>query len=117
MKLWLDDVRVMPDDYDVWCRRAEDAIAILKAGIVVEEISLDHDLGMDIMTGYDVAKFIEEAAYALKPIKWHCHSQNPGGKQRIEAAMHRADEHWAELEARIEQARDLQDTHELMTGP
>lgn len=117
MKLWLDDVRVMPDDYDVWCRRAEDAIAILKSGIVVSEISLDHDLGLDILTGYDVAKWIEAAAYALKPIVWHCHSQNPEGKRRIEAAMHNADEYWAEAESQLEQARDVRDQIECEKGP
>lgn len=116
MKLWLDDVRIMPDDYDVWCRKAEDVIAILKAGIVVHEISLDHDLGLDALTGYDVACWIEQAAYALKPIVWHCHSQNTSGKQRIEAAMRKADEYWAEAESQLEQARDLRDRLDCEKG-
>ncbi len=44
MKLWLDDIRNPPDDTWTTARTADEAIAILKTGFVVEA-SLDHDLG------------------------------------------------------------------------
>jgi hypothetical protein len=42
--LWLDDVRPMPEAFDVHVKTAEEAIALLRRGIVVK-ISFDHDLG------------------------------------------------------------------------
>jgi len=96
MKLWVDDIREMPDNYTVWCRTAEDAIAIL-LNHPVTEISLDHDLG-EGQTGYTVAKFIEESAYncTIAPLKCHCHSANPVGKKNIQAALNKAKQYWKE---------------------
>ena len=45
VRLWLDDVRPAPDGW-TWCRSTADAKALMQAG-PVEEMSLDHDLGMD----------------------------------------------------------------------
>ena len=63
MRVWLDDVRPMKDDYDVWCKTAESAIDLISCGHVTH-ISFDHDLGTDTgLTGYDVAKYIENCAW------------------------------------------------------
>jgi hypothetical protein len=61
MRVWLDDVRVAPSGW-TWVKTSADAIALLAAG-GVEEISLDHDLGDDVVngTGYSVVCWIEEA--------------------------------------------------------
>lgn len=97
MKIWLDDIRPMPDDFDCHCLRADIAINLLKTGIV-SEISFDHDLGEpENGTGYDVAKFIEERAYDGTlpfPIGWAIHSSNPVGRRNIEAAMKNAAKYW-----------------------
>jgi hypothetical protein len=48
----------------------------------VTKISLDHDLGLEEAgTGYDVAKWIEEATYnkTLNKLNWNIHSANPVG--------------------------------------
>jgi hypothetical protein len=101
MKLWLDDVRD-PKNYHhedgwYWVYTAPAAIAILKTGIVTE-VSLDHDLGLTSVEGcgYDVAKYIEEAAYfgEIKRLKWSVHSKNPIGKWRMEVALRNADKYW-----------------------
>ena len=56
MKVWLDDVREAPEGW-IHIRTPEEAIDLLRSG-AVEEISLDHDLGIFTeegeATGYDV---------------------------------------------------------------
>lgn len=65
VKLWLDDLRVPPDESWIWVKTPAEAIELLERG-EVERLSLDHDLGLldddgnDIATGYTVLLFIEE---------------------------------------------------------
>ena len=94
-KIWLDDIRPMPPGFDVHCKTGDRAIRFLSDD-AVSEISLDHDLG-EGMTGYDVAKFVEKAAFlgTLSRIKWAVHSSNPVGKSNIESAMLNAEKWWA----------------------
>lgn len=96
MRLWIDDVR-QPPHVDgerpwVWVKTSEDAIAII-SDCWVSEISFDHDLGGDDC-GYKVAEFIESTAEWALPIKWHVHSQNPVGRDRIIKAMESCDRLW-----------------------
>jgi hypothetical protein len=95
MKVWLDDVRPKPADFDVWLTDADAAIRTLRTGGVTH-ISIDHDLGETGKTGYDVAKFIEEAAYKglLAPLDVSVHSANPVGRRNIERAIERARGFW-----------------------
>lgn len=97
LKLWLDDIRPMPLRFDVHVKTAQDAIDILKTGNV-EEVSLDHDLGDDsgVGSGYDVAAWIEEAAYygAIPSLKWNVHSANSVGIKNMETALTNADKFW-----------------------
>jgi hypothetical protein len=96
VRVWLDDVREKPTDFDVWLKDADVAIRTLRTGIVTC-ISLDHDLGEDSeKTGYDVAKFIEEAAYKklIPPMQVLVHSANPVGRKNMSAAIKRANMFW-----------------------
>jgi hypothetical protein len=96
MKIWLDDERAMPQEYNQLARTADEAIALLVTGEVTR-ISLDHDLGaLQNGTGYDVACFIEHGAYSgqLAPIEVAIHSANPVGRMRMEQAIARAREYW-----------------------
>ncbi len=101
MKLWLDDFRPMPADYDVQVRTAGQAIWLLGTGTITE-VSLDHDLGDDSKfgTGYSVAVWIERQSYegSLRRLKWHIHSDNVVGRQKILQAMENAERHWLENE-------------------
>jgi hypothetical protein len=97
MRLYLDDIRVPYDPYDVIARNATAAIILIQTG-VVEYISFDHDLGFsNELTGYDVAKEIEKLAYSaqLPRIMWNIHSANPVGRANIERAMKNADKYWS----------------------
>jgi len=90
MKIYLDDLRPIPEGY-IGCRTADEAITLLNTGKVIE-ISFDHDLGTD-STGYDVACFLEKQVIlgTIKLPEWHIHSANPVGRKRIEMAMKSAE--------------------------
>lgn len=88
MKVFLDDERATPEG---WVRVywPDEAIALLQTGLV-NEISLDHDLGDDARgTGYDVLLWIEEAMRlrGFVPPRMHVHSANPAARVRMLAAV------------------------------
>jgi hypothetical protein len=91
MRVNLDDLRTLPNGFDVLVRFAAEAIPLLQAGQVAF-LSLDHDLGTE-ETGYTVAKWIEQAAFAgtVPRLGWAIHSANPVGRGNIEAALRNAD--------------------------
>lgn len=98
MRLWIDDLRPMPEDFDFWAKSADKAIEILGSELV-EHVSFDHDLGKSgypEMTGYTVAVWVEKAAYlgTLKPFTYTIHSANPVGAKNIERAMAQAEVYW-----------------------
>ena len=97
MKVWLDDCRPMPKGYDLHVKTVEEAINVLKTGMV-EEMSFDHDLDSLVETGYHVAVWVEKAAAegSLKPFVWHVHSANVVGAMRIKKALEKANEYWRE---------------------
>lgn len=102
MKLWLDDLRPMPEDFHIHVKNPRVAIALLKTGLI-SEISLDHDLNFQQYmgaqlheeTGYDVARWIEENAWNIPRIRWNLHTANPVGEARMRTALEKADIIWA----------------------
>ncbi|SAK82099.1 hypothetical protein AWB79_05429 [Caballeronia hypogeia] len=88
MRVFLDDERATPEG---WTRIywPNEAIRLLETG-VVEELSLDHDLGDDERgTGYDVVLWIEEAV-ALRsflPPKIYVHSANSSARAKMESGV------------------------------
>ena len=57
---------------------------------IVDVISLDHDLGEDTPTGYDVLKMLEQMAHEEDrrvPFEILIHSANPVGRKNMEAAI------------------------------
>lgn len=93
MRVWLDDVRPAPDGW-LHVKTPEEAIELLRSG-EVEEISLDHDLGLATpeseRTGYDVLVWLEDAvatgAWAHPVPVIRVHSANPVAWQRMEQAI------------------------------
>jgi hypothetical protein len=102
MKVFLDDCRPMPAGFDILVKTAGEAIALLKTGKVTV-ISLDHDLGIspEIGSGYDVACFIESAAYFgnIPRLEWHIHSANGVGIINMRVALLNANRYWNEKES------------------
>ncbi len=96
LKVWLDDIRPMPSEFNFHVHKADDAINKLKTNSVIL-MSLDHDLGdSDTKTGYDVAKFIEESAFdgSLNPLEIRIHSANPVGANNIKMCINNAYKFW-----------------------
>jgi hypothetical protein len=88
MKIWLDDVRVPSSEW-IWCKTSKDVIHYL-VNCDVSEISLDHDLGLDNETGYDVLTWLEQEVFtnpARSVPKIYIHSANPVGRKKMLAAI------------------------------
>ena len=85
MKVYLDDIRPAPEGWTL-VTTPEQAIELMSRGRV-EEISLDHDLGLDdVRSGYLVLLWIEEQVHynAFVPPKISLHTANPVGRARME---------------------------------
>jgi len=88
IKVWLDDVRVAPQDWThvYW---PNEAIDLLKQGNVTH-LSLDHDLGNDNRgTGYDVLLWLEEevACHSLVLPSINIHSANVSARRKMLLAI------------------------------
>lgn len=100
MKIWLDDKRKMPDEFDKHAKNAWEAIRYLDEAAAnddLELISLDHDLGdEDEGTGYDVACHIEQCAIEgkMKEFEIRIHTQNPVGRAKMQIAIKNARRAW-----------------------
>ena len=100
LKVWLDDIRPMPEPFDTHVKTAKEAIDLLKTGNV-EMISLDHDLGEPQNgTGYDVAKWIEEQAFygTLSRVRYMLHTDNSEGRRFMTLALQNAMKYWKQHE-------------------
>lgn len=94
LKVWLDDERTIPSDFNKHCRTAEELIKLLQDRMV-GFISFDHDLGTG-KTGYDVANWIEKEVFQndYPRLQWDVHSANPVGAARIKTVMDRCNRKW-----------------------
>lgn len=94
MKVWLDDRRSPRGDDWTWVTTPDEVIELLRSG-QVEEMSLDHDLGIDVgqdeKTGYDVLAWLEEeigmGRWRFPLPKMKAHSSNPAAFDRMERAI------------------------------
>jgi len=81
MKLWVDDERPAPDE--TWTIATSGGSAILLIGLHsddLEEISLDHDLGLSA-TGYDVLTAMSTHKWWPKTLT--IHTANPVGRANM----------------------------------
>lgn len=87
MKIWLDDERVAPEGWH-WVKTAHEVILLLADEyLLIEEISLDHDLGdfHDKSTGYTVLLWIEEQVFTknYRPPIMHVHTANASARIKM----------------------------------
>lgn len=73
MKIFLDDIRFTPSKYDLTFKNAEDLIEWVKDNPTTEVtlLSLDHDLGDDIMSGADMCHQLVYLENNIKEIQFH----------------------------------------------
>lgn len=88
INLFLDDCRDAPSNNFVIVRNAKDALYILRQ-CRVNILSLDHDLGDNQSTGYDLLKILIEswiyknATVYPFPKEIYLHSANPVGRENM----------------------------------
>jgi len=92
-KLFLDDIRPLPNDSFDLARSYDEAILYVKKFGIPNFISFDHDLGVDleeklVPTGYDFTKWLVEMDMDKKYLfprdfDFIVHSANPVGKENI----------------------------------
>ena len=97
MKMFLDDIRVPKNDYDVIVRSFEEAINFVKENGIPTFISFDHDLGCYeigkiLKSFYDFAKWlvdmdIENIYKFPNNFTFDIHSANPIGKNNIKSIL------------------------------
>lgn len=100
MKLWVDDVRVVPDRFEYfWATSVEQAKQIIideeKVGTPIELIHLDHDAGDYEICGGDYIKILDwlEATGRNYPIA--IHTANPVGAANMRKIIERNG--WTEM--------------------
>ena len=92
LKLWLDDMRPAPKGY-IWCKSVLEADFMLRTAednyIYIEEIDLDHDLGLYSRLGGDGIKLLDKLIEREKfhPVKLH--TMNPVGRANMEELIRR----------------------------
>lgn len=86
MKLYLDDERKAPPGW-IQCRWPKEVIAFLERE-EVSEISLDHDLSHEKITGMDVLVWLEDQVlnHGFTPPKINIHTANNAAGYRMEQA-------------------------------
>ena len=87
-KLYLDDIRIPKTLNWTIVRTFDEFLMTIKTLGLPYEMSLDHDLGENIPTGYDVVKWmVYEKEFDLRNIDINVHSANPVGKQNMESLI------------------------------
>lgn len=88
MKLYLDDLREPKTTGWLIARDVETALELFKTGLVTE-MSLDHDLGDNVPTGYDFLNKVEELVLTkgYNFPKCNVHSANPVGVAKMQQAI------------------------------
>ena len=94
MKIWLDDIRPVPDGYE-WARSVNEAISLIeraeKAGESIQLIDCDHDLGDYFPDGGDGIKLLDWLAERGTFYPIVLHTANPVGRDNMLRLIRR---HW-----------------------
>lgn len=109
MRIWVDDERPMPWDYhftNIHAETSDEAIGWLEAwrrnnaqrgrplGHMIDEVSLDHDLGGDD-TGFKVLDWMIENE--VWPQELTIHTANPVARKRMLAAANAEAPEWVKI--------------------
>lgn len=87
IKLYLDDLRPIPDEF-IGVRSFTEFINYINQNGLPDFISFDHDLGLE-ESGFDCAKWLVNFCLDnhKKLPEFFVHSQNPVGKKNIESLL------------------------------
>lgn len=92
MKIWVDDLRMVPEGY--WGTKSVDETIKLieyaeKIGEEIELLDLDHDLGDYARDGGDAIKLLDYLAVRETFYKIKIHTANPVGRMNMERMIDR----------------------------
>ena len=116
IKIWVDDEREMPEDYDVHSKSVEDAIKEIIAAYATStpmEVSLDHDAGCQAMNGGDYIEIlnlleryshcrISWSRFVKNKMTFHLHTANPVGRDNMRRIIQKNG--WREVYERTRKA-------------
>lgn len=92
--IFLDDVRMPPSLHWDVARTAERAYELIREASSMDRpimVSLDHDLGEDMATGYDLLNWLEKDIVTdekFRPVLvFRIHSANPVGRDNMARAI------------------------------
>lgn len=92
MRIWVDDLRPVPDGYE-WAKSVNQAIALVENaeanGKAVELLDLDHDLGDYYSDGGDAIKILDWLAERGTFYPVRIHTANPVGRENMERMIAR----------------------------
>ncbi len=92
MKIWLDDLRPVPEGYE-GVKSVNEAIALIEEaerdGIEIEVLDLDHDLGDYYSEGGDGIKLLDWLAERETYYPIEIHTSNPVGRANMERLIAR----------------------------
>ena len=92
MKIWLDDLRPVPEGY-MWAKSVNQAITMIEkaenSAETVELLDLDHDLGDYCLDGGDAIKLLDWLAERETYYPVQIHTANPVGRQNMERLINR----------------------------
>ena len=92
MKIWVDDLRPVPEGYE-WAKSVNQAIYLVEkaeaGGEKVELLDLDHDLGDYYSDGGDAIKILDWLAERGTFYPVRIHTANPVGRENMERMIAR----------------------------
>ena len=95
IKIWVDDIRPCPSDYDQCCKTTIDAIKLLQeyekygTSSLIEVLDLDHDAGDYAKYGGDYIKIIDWMVSVGFSCPIRLHTGNPVGRANMLRTMER----------------------------
>ena len=99
MKLWVDDVRPMPEGYTHHAHSVDAAIMMIdtaeEIGDKIELIDLDHDAGDYAKYGGDFINILDCLVAAGRNYPIRLHTMNPVGRENMRAIIRR--NNWTEV--------------------
>lgn len=95
MKLWLDDIRPIPDNSYTLAHSVNEAKLLIEHADNVELIDIDHDLGEFAADGGDGIKLLDWLEETGKNCSIRLHTMNPVGRENMRAIIQRNG--WAEI--------------------
>ena len=80
MKIWIDDIREMPKDFDIHIKTVNEAISFINKNYnKIDLISMDHDAGDYYPQGGDYIRILDWLEFKGISIPISIHSGNPVG--------------------------------------